>query len=252
MLLVHTSGKKLFYDVNKPQMNTKYGVILREEVNKHIGRIFTTDKGEEFLALEPSVCDIVENQTMAARPIYPYDSGIMCALLDVRKGKKVLEAGTGSGGMTTYMAYLGAEIITYERNEEFHRKAKQTLAGFKNVECRLGDVKGVKEGGFDAIFLDLQEPVEAITALQEKLKIGGFLGFYSPVMDEIRPASEAMRGQFFDIRGIILSTPELRIRKYVGLSGPMGFPGFFVWGRKKGGFRIRSNQEIRLEAKEKL
>ena len=138
-VLIHGSGKRVYYSPEKPEIHTEYGKIMVKDIN--IGSAVKSHIGEKFVATEPAICDIVEGFRMASRPIYYYDAGMICGLLDVRPGARVLEAGTGSGGMSVFMARnCGANVITYEREERFYEIAKHNLSKYPNIDLRLGDV----------------------------------------------------------------------------------------------------------------
>jgi len=79
-------------------------------------------------------------QTISA----PHMVAIMCDLLDLQEGHKVLEVGTGSGYNAAVMAELiGNNGIVYssERITELVRSSKNNLkaAGYNNVEVFLSD-----------------------------------------------------------------------------------------------------------------
>ena len=174
----------------------------------------------------------VERMKMGARPIYPYDSGIICAMLDIRPGAKVLEAGTGSGGFSMYLGEIGAKVISYEKNKGFYDIAKRNLKGYRNIALRQGDVSRVREKNFDAIFLDLQNPDAMIRRLKGHLKKGGYLGVYSPIMDDIKPIWRELEKNFINIRAVLLDHKEIQVKKYARVKGMLGFPGFFIWAQK--------------------
>lgn len=231
-LLIHKSGKKLFLNLDKEEFHTEFGVISASDIKKAFGKSVKSHAGEEFLVLKASIQEEVENMRMFSRPIYPYDSGIMCAMLDIGPGTRVLEAGTGSGGNTLYMAKLGAEIATYEREERAFKKAQENVKGLGNVRINLGEPWDDK-GEYDAIFLDLQDPSEAIRKLDKNLVVGGWIGVYTPIIDDIKPVWETMKGLGYDFpRAIQLDINEIIVKKYARVKGLLGFPGFFIWARK--------------------
>jgi len=230
LLLVHASGKKKLVETSQGELNTEHGVIGLRGLRP--GGTARSHKGERFAVVRPSLLELVENMKMAARPIYPYDAGIMCALLDIRPGSRVLEAGTGSGGFTTFLAEMGADVVTYERDRKFHEVAKRNLAGYDKVTCRYGDVLRAKGGGFDAIFLDMQHPGRAIRKLGNRLRPGGWLGVYTPIIDDVKPAWRALEAAGFgEIGAVQLAYNELVVKKYARVKGLLGFPGFFIFGR---------------------
>ncbi|MBS3060173.1 MAG: hypothetical protein J4432_01545 [DPANN group archaeon] len=233
LMLLHSSGNKVLYDLDKEQIHTKYGILLKSEVNKPYGSILKAPNGGEFVVLEPSILDLVEGMKMSSKPIFPYDSGIMASLLNIKPGKRVLESGTGSGGFTTYLAELGAVVVTYEKNPDFFKTAQLNLRQYKNVKLLNDDVYNAQESGFDSIFLDLQYPGKAIEALHLKLNPGGFLGVFTPILDDVKPVWETLAELgFSEIRALQFDVKELQVKKYLRVKGPLGFPGFFIWARK--------------------
>ncbi len=236
--LIDAHGNKLVIRKTPKLINTHYGVIKTRELNKAVGKRkeVKTHKGYVFLAYESSIQDQVENFKMASRPIYPYDAGIIAAMLSIKKGSKVLESGTGTGGTAYYFSQIGAEVYSYEKEERFYEKAKENLKGLKNVHLYNKDVLTAKlrKEFFDAVFIDMQEPERAVKALDYCLKPGGFFGVYSPVMDSIKPVWRAFEAlNYFDIRGIQFDNKEVIVKKYARVKGLLGFPGFFIFARKR-------------------
>jgi protein-L-isoaspartate(D-aspartate) O-methyltransferase len=84
--------------------------------------------------------DIGNGQTISA----PHMVAIMCEALDIKKGQKILEIGTGSGYHAAVMAQLVREtgrVYTIERFESLATKAKQNLQNINcsNVIVEVGD-----------------------------------------------------------------------------------------------------------------
>ncbi len=71
----------------------------------------------------------------------PYIVALMVQLLDIAKGDKVLEIGTGSGYETAILAELGGDVYSIERIELLATKAKKVLEelGYKNIHIKTGD-----------------------------------------------------------------------------------------------------------------
>jgi len=71
----------------------------------------------------------------------PYIVAIMTDLLEVGRGDKVLEVGTGSGYQAAVLAELVDEVYTVEIIPELAREAKASLArlGYDNVTARHAD-----------------------------------------------------------------------------------------------------------------
>ena len=58
---------------------------------------------------------------------HPYTVAFQTELLQLERGDKVLEIGTGSGFQTSILAELGVKVFSIERHKELHLKAKNIL-----------------------------------------------------------------------------------------------------------------------------
>jgi len=108
----------------------------------------------------------------------PYIVALMSELLEVKRGDKVLEVGTGSGYQAAVLAEMGVEVYSVEIVEWLATNAAGRLKrlGYGNVKVKRGDgYLGWKEHApFDGIIVTCAvEPVPP--ALVEQLKTGGRL-----------------------------------------------------------------------------
>ncbi|AGK61604.1 protein-L-isoaspartate(D-aspartate) O-methyltransferase [Archaeoglobus sulfaticallidus PM70-1] len=120
---------------------------------------------------------IGKGQTISA----PHMVAIMCELLDLREGHKVLEIGTGRGYHSAIVAEIvgkSGKVITIERVPELAEHAKQTLSslGYDNVVVIVGDgSKGYEaEAPYDRIYATASAP-KIPEPLIDQLKKGGKL-----------------------------------------------------------------------------
>jgi len=72
---------------------------------------------------EDSALPIGKGQTISQ----PYTVAFMTQALDVKRGEKVLEIGTGSGYQAVILAELGARVFTIERNLDLLAGARKTF-----------------------------------------------------------------------------------------------------------------------------
>ncbi|RMG68170.1 MAG: protein-L-isoaspartate(D-aspartate) O-methyltransferase [Calditrichaeota bacterium] len=72
---------------------------------------------------------------------HPTTVALMCALLAVSPGERVLEVGTGSGYNAAVLAQMGVKVFSIERIGQLVRKARRLLAelGYHSVAVRQGD-----------------------------------------------------------------------------------------------------------------
>ena len=108
---------------------------------------------------------------------HPYTVAFQTQLLELNKGMKVLEIGTGSGFQTCILCKLGAKVFSIERHKELHKKAKSIIDYFKfSARLFFGDgYKGNKTyGPYDRILVTCGAP-EVPAELLAQLKPGGIM-----------------------------------------------------------------------------
>ena len=83
-----------------------------------------------FIILQPALADLLRQIKRNTQIIYPKDIGYIMVRLGIGPGTKVLEAGTGSGALTTAFAFaVGKEgrVFTYESREDMMNLARKIL-----------------------------------------------------------------------------------------------------------------------------
>ncbi|MDK2790775.1 MAG: protein-L-isoaspartate(D-aspartate) O-methyltransferase [Methanothermococcus sp.] len=106
---------------------------------------------------------------------------IMCDILDLKEGQKVLEVGTGSGYHAAVVAEIvgkGGLVVTIDRIPELAKRAEETLRelGYDNVVVVCGDgTLGYEPyAPYDRIYITASGP-KVPEPLIEQLKDGGKL-----------------------------------------------------------------------------
>ena len=109
---------------------------------------------------------------------HPYTVAFQTALLQLKKGDKILEIGTGSGYQTAILLALGVQVYTIERQLELFKKAQLFFkkAGYRPKQHLFGDgyIGLETEAPFDGIVVTAGAPFVP-KPLLEQLKIGGNL-----------------------------------------------------------------------------
>ena len=108
---------------------------------------------------------------------HPYTVAFQTQLLEVKKGDKILEIGTGSGFQTCILCHLGAKVYSIERQRELFLKAKKVIHHFNhNPRLYYGDgYKGQPSfAPFDKVIITCGAP-HIPDALIEQLKVGGIM-----------------------------------------------------------------------------
>lgn len=107
----------------------------------------------------------------------PFTIAYMTMELEVEKGNKVLEIGTGSGYQAAILCELGADIYSMERIEHLFQTAGDLLESLKyKVHLKLGDgsLGWEEEAPFDAIIVTAGAP-SIPKSLVQQLNIDGRL-----------------------------------------------------------------------------
>ncbi|MDX1271165.1 protein-L-isoaspartate(D-aspartate) O-methyltransferase [Bizionia paragorgiae] len=134
-------------------------------------------------AYQDKAFPIAADQTISQ----PYTVAFQSELLQIKRGHKVLEIGTGSGYQTAVLCELGAQVYSIERQRELFKKTSKFLPklGYRARKLIFGDgYKGlVEEAPFDSIIVTAGAPFVPKPLLAQ-LAIGGRLVI--PVGDEVQ------------------------------------------------------------------
>lgn len=106
---------------------------------------------------------------------HPFTVAFQTQLLDVQRGDKILEIGTGSGFQTSILCEMGAKVFSIERHKELHLKAKRILShlGY-GARLTFGDgYKGMPAfAPFDKVIITCGAP-SIPQSLIDQMKVGG-------------------------------------------------------------------------------
>lgn len=194
---------------------THRGVIKHDDIiGQPWGVRLESHSGHPFFVLQPGITDLVQAIKRTTQIMYPKDIGYIVLRLGVGPGRRVLECGGGSGGLTTVLAYLIGDtgcVYSYERNPETQQLARKNLRLFgleERVEFKLGDAnEGFEERNLDAIFLDLPNPYDYLEQVRTSLKGGGQFATLLPTMNQVELTLRALSYSnfaFIDVCEILL------------------------------------------------
>ncbi len=198
VLLDKHSGKRRVILENERGTNTKYGRISYEDAKKYLGREIP---GKPLISLPLSLRESAyqpRKYRYATQIIYPEDRGSIITFADIRYGKRVLEAGTGSGFLASFLTRHASYVYTYEIREDHYKRALRNMSLLARPdawEIRNEDVRSFKSLGeeVDAIVLDLPEPRVVIKEIYETLKPGGRLCVLVPTYNQIEATLRVLK-----------------------------------------------------------
>lgn len=134
----------------------------------------------------------------------PYTVAFMTQYLDVKRGDKVLEVGTGSGYQAAILAEMGARVFSIERHAELLYGARKILEKLKyDVATKVGDgtVGWVEFAPFDGIVVTAGAP-EIPEPLKNQLADGGRLVIPIGDLDMQQMNIVVRNGDDYDVKEI--------------------------------------------------
>ena len=153
------------------------------EAIKKIPRHLFLDSSFEDYAYQDKAFPIRAGQTISQ----PYTVAFQSQLLEIKKGHKVLEIGTGSGYQTAVLCLMGAQVFSIERQKELFKQTSALLPklGIRPKHLSFGDgYKGLPNyEPFDSIIVTAGAPIIP-KPLMAQIKIGGRLVI--PVGEEVQ------------------------------------------------------------------
>lgn len=171
------------------------------------GTVVHSTTGADLMCLRPGLADFALKMPRGAQVIYPKDVGAILVHADIAPGARVLEAGTGSAGLTLALCRAAGpegRVVSYEIRDDFHAGAAENLEGFFGklppwLDLRRADVREVAGTGetFDRAILDLPEPWAVLPQVASVLRTGGLLCTYLPTTNQVQQAVLAMEGGGF-------------------------------------------------------
>ncbi len=225
------------------KFETHRGIILHDDlIGKPWGTQVFSHMGSPFFLLQPSLADLLIELPRTTQILYPKDIGFIFVTMGVGPGQKVIEAGTGSGSMTTALAYaVGDEgrVVSYEIKPDVQNLARKNLTRFgldSRVDFKLRDIQeGFDETDANSFFLDVQNPYDYITQVRAALKPGGFLCCLIPTFNQVEKTLYALRQRhfaFIEVCEILLRYYKAEPSRLRPTDRMVAHTGFLVFGRR--------------------
>ncbi len=200
------------------KFETHRGILQHDDlIGKPWGTQVFSHIGAAFFLLQPSLADLITEIPRTTQILYPKDIGFILVTIGIGPGQTVLEAGTGSGSMTTALAYsVGPQgrVVSYEVKPDVQNLARKNLTRFgldERVDFKLRDIKeGFDETDADAFFLDVPNPYDYTAQIRAALKPGGHLCCLVPTFNQVETTLQALRQTKF----AFVEVCELLLRYY--------------------------------------
>ncbi len=219
VLLVTGGGKRHLIRLQAGrQFHSHLGQIKHDDLlNLPYGTTVYSHLGHALLLLEPSLDDRITRIKRNTQIIYPKDAAMIVQRLNLRAGSRVIEAGTGSGGLAIALAWSVAptgRVYSYEVRDEHVRVARNNLEKMgllPYVELHNASIlEGFQQTDADALVLDLRTPWLFLEHVHAALRPGAFFAALVPTTNQVSELLHGLeRSGFADI-----GVEEILVRKY--------------------------------------
>jgi tRNA (adenine57-N1/adenine58-N1)-methyltransferase len=197
--------------------------------------------GSPFFMMQPSLGDLLREISRNTQILYPKEIGYILVNMGIGPGQHILEAGTGSGALTTALAFMvgpQGHVTTYEIRPEFSKLARSNLelVGLADrVTFKIGDIAaGFEETGVDALFLDVANPYDYVAQVKRALKPGGFFGSILPTTNQVTLLLSALRQEkfaFLDVCEILLRFYKAEPERFRPADRMVAHTGYLIFAR---------------------
>jgi tRNA (adenine57-N1/adenine58-N1)-methyltransferase len=221
---------------------THRGILSHDDlIGKQWGSQVFSHLGNPFFLLQPALGDIITSTRRTTQILYPKDIGFILVSMGIGPGQHVVEAGTGSGAMTTALAFaVGPQghVTTYEVRPEMLNLARKNLSNLgleERVTFKLADIKnGFEERNIQALFMDIPTPEKFLPQVRESLVSGGFFGCILPTTNQLSELLPVLRYEgfaFIEICEILLRYYKPVSKRLRPTDRMVAHTGFLVFAR---------------------
>jgi len=161
--------KKLIEELNAMGIESEKVLNAMFKVPRH----YFLDSSFEDFAYQNKAFPIGQEQTIS----HPYTVAFQSEMLNIKKGEKILEIGTGCGYQTAVLHHLGGKVYSIERQHALYQKAKIILSKMRiKASLYYGDgYEGIpQEAPYDKIIVTAGAP-SIPRELFKQLTIGGMM-----------------------------------------------------------------------------
>jgi tRNA (adenine57-N1/adenine58-N1)-methyltransferase len=231
---------KVSYD---KKLHTHLGIIdVSSTIGMEYGSAIRTTEGKLIFLMEPTVHDFIMKSERKTQIVYPKDFGFIAARTGLKNGSKVVEVGTGSGALSTFMASIvkpDGHVYSFDINSEFMTIAKKNLEKsgmLKYVTIHEHDPHhGIDIRDADVVTVDLGDPWTVVEQVYSALKGSGAFVAICPTMNQAeKTTTELKKSGYADIECVELMSRYIEARE--GMTRPsmrmIGHTAYLVFARK--------------------
>jgi len=262
VLFFYTASKKWLAKISADQqLHTHVGVIKHSDaIGKEFGSRLVTNKGKYVYLIEPTIHDFIMKIQHGTQIVYPKDMGYIVSRAGLQSGQTIVEIGTGSGSLTSFLAGIvkpKGHVHTFDVEPKFMKIAQKNIekTGLsKFVTMKKLDLKSAKRvpiTNADLAIVDIGDPWSVIPNVRKMLKGSGSVFSICPTMNQLEKlVTTLVQNEFTDIECTehIIRNIEAREGKTRHSFQGIGHTTYLAFARKaffdrKGTKRVSSSQK---------
>ncbi len=245
VLLVNERDRRRFIRTLEPgrKLETHRGFLNHDDlIGQPLGAEVRTHLGFPYYLLTPTTDELITNLIRKSQIIFPKDAGYIIMKLGIQPGSRVIEAGTGSGGLCLALATIVGDqghVYSYDIRHGMQDIARENLsrAGLnERVTFTLKDAgHGFIEQDVDAVFLDMLTPHEVLPQARAALRGSGALGCIVPTANQVIELLTALYDSpdygFIEVEEVILRSYKPVAARLRPEDQIVGHTGYLVFAR---------------------
>jgi len=200
------------------RLETHRGIFQHDDlIGQPYGSEVRSHMDRPFYLLAPSTADLIQQLKRVSQILFPKDIGLILMKLNIHPGMTVVEAGTGSGGLTLSLAQVvgpTGRVISYDIRQDMQSLARRNLeqVGLADqVTFKIKDIKdGFDETDVEALFLDVPNPYDYTAQVYRALRGGGHFGCLVPTANQVSDLLISLQREKFAFPEVA----ELLLRNY--------------------------------------
>jgi tRNA (adenine57-N1/adenine58-N1)-methyltransferase len=224
------------------QLQTHRGVLNHDDlIGKAWGSQVYSHLGSSFYLMPPALGSLLQDSRRNTQIMYPKDIGYILVTMGIGPGSRVVEAGTGSGVLTTALAWaVGPQghVVSYEVRPDMQNLARKNLEKLglvDRVDLKLKDIShGLDESHVEILFLDVPNPYDLLEQVYAAMMPGGFFGCILPTSNQVSRMISALHRNnfaFVDICEIMLRFYKANPNRFRPTDRMVAHTGYLVFAR---------------------
>lgn len=238
-ILLVSAERTFLVDKERKQFQCDLGTVDVTKIKK-MGQNIKTSKGHVFVAIEPTITDLLKRCKRGPQVVLPKDASAILSVTGFQPHWRCLDAGSGSGFLALFLGSFLAtgKLTTYERNPKTAALVKDNVifCGLEHVVTikNKNVLEGFSEKRLDLVTLDMIDAEQMIPKVFAALSVGGWVVVYSPHIEQQKLVVQALQQHAFaQIHTIEQTQRQWQVSEYTH-PVPSGImhTGFLTFGRK--------------------